>query len=50
MAEQQGKYLAKYLNRTAEMGSDNVQFEYKGKGMLAYVGGHRALVVSKSLF
>ena len=38
VAERQGKWLAKYLNRKTDK-----QFEFSNMGMLAYVGGYTAL-------
>lgn len=42
VAEQQGRYLAKaFLRRAA--GRDDRAFKYRHQGMLAYIGGNRAL-------
>ncbi len=42
VAQQQGKYLARALNRRAQ-GKPVEPFRYKHLGMLAYIGGNRAL-------
>lgn len=42
VAQQQGKYLARALNRLAS-GKPVEPFRYKHLGMLAYIGGRRAL-------
>ena len=42
VAQQEGLYLGKALNRIA-CGERPVPFEYKDLGMLAYIGGRRAL-------
>ncbi len=42
VAQQQGKYLARALNRLAR-GKPVEPFRYKHLGMLAYIGGRRAL-------
>ncbi len=42
VAEQQGRYLAKAFMRRAA-GKEDGSFVYKHQGMLAYVGGNRAL-------
>lgn len=42
VAEQQGAYLAKALNRERQ-GKQVPSFKYRHKGMLAYVGGGKAL-------
>lgn len=44
-AEQEGKYLAQALNAKAR-GEEPKKFQYHHKGMLAYVGGYRALIDS----
>jgi NADH:ubiquinone reductase (non-electrogenic) len=41
-AESQGKYTAKSLNRIAR-GKKPKPFKYRDLGMLAYIGGHKAL-------
>lgn len=42
VAEQQGRYLAKAFRRRAA-GRDDRAFKYRHQGMLAYIGGNRAL-------
>lgn len=42
VAQQQGKYVARALNRRAR-GKHTEPFEYRHLGMLAYIGGGRAL-------
>ena len=42
-AERQGRYLAKALGELAKGGTPD-EFVFKPWGMLAYVGGYRALV------
>lgn len=42
VAQQQGKYLARQFNRMAK-GKTAEPFRYKNLGMLAYIGGNRAL-------
>ena len=42
VAEQQGRYLAKAFMRRAK-GKEDGSFKYRHQGMLAYVGGNRAL-------
>lgn len=42
VAQQQGKHLARALSRMAR-GKEPEPFQYKHLGMLAYVGGKRAL-------
>ena len=42
VAQQEGKYLARALTRRAR-GSPGAPFRYRNLGMLAYVGGNRAL-------
>lgn len=42
VAEQQGSYLAKSFNRRAA-GKEDRDFKYRHQGMLAYIGGNRAL-------
>lgn len=45
VAQQQGKYLAKALRRRAK-GREAKPFHFRPLGMLAYIGGHEALVES----
>jgi NADH:ubiquinone reductase (non-electrogenic) len=40
VAQQQGLFLAKYFNREMKVSES---FKYKNLGMLAYIGGHKAL-------
>lgn len=40
VAQQQGLFLAKYLNREMKV---RESFKFKNLGMLAYIGGHKAL-------
>ncbi len=42
VAQQEGDYLARHLNRIAK-GRSQKPFEYKHLGMLAYIGGRKAL-------
>lgn len=42
VAQQEGKYIAHQLNRMAK-GKPAEPFQYKNLGMLAYIGGNRAL-------
>ena len=43
LAQQQGKYLARALNRSAK-GRDVSRFSFHNMGMLAYIGDNRALL------
>lgn len=44
VAERQGRYLAKTLDHAPPSGKGlPPEFEFKGWGMLAYVGGYRAI-------
>lgn len=47
VAQRQGKYLGKTLNKIAK-GKDVKPFKYKDLGMLAYIGSHKALVNSEN--
>lgn len=46
VAQQQGKYLAKQLNRIAA-GKQPKPFRFRDLGMLAYIGSHKALANTK---
>lgn len=46
VAQQEGEYLGKYLNRVAR-GKEPKNFRYRNMGMLAYIGGKRALADTK---
>lgn len=48
VAQQQGKYLARYLNRRAH-GKPIKPFKYKHMGMMAYIGEQRALADLKNV-
>ncbi len=48
VAQQQGKYLARYLNQLAR-GKTAKPFRYRHMGMLAYIGEHRALADFKNV-
>lgn len=48
VAQQQGAWLGKYFNRIAR-GKDGGEFKYKHLGMMAYIGGHRALADTKNV-
>lgn len=45
-AQSQGKYVGRLLNRIAR-GKEPKPFKYKDLGMLAYIGGHKALANMK---
>lgn len=47
VAQRQGKYLGKMLNRLAK-GRETKPFKYKDLGMLAYIGSHKALANSST--
>ena len=42
VAQQEGRYMARQFNRMAK-GKPREPFQYKNLGMLAYIGGNRAL-------
>lgn len=48
VAQQQGKYLARTLNRLAK-GKTSKSFRFVNFGMLAYIGGHQALADTPGL-
>ena len=48
VAQQQGKYLARHLNRHAQ-GKETPPFKYKHMGMMAYIGEQRALADLKNV-
>lgn len=48
VAQQQGKYLAKMLNRFAK-GKQERAFRFRDFGMLAYIGSHKALANNKQI-
>lgn len=43
VAERQGRYIATCLNEIAKVGSPSKPFTFKSMGMLAYIGGYKAL-------
>ena len=48
VAQQQGKHLARYLNRKAR-GKETKPFAYRHMGMMAYIGDKRALADMKNV-
>ena len=48
VAQQQGAHLAKILNRMLKE-ADSGSFEYRHRGMMAYIGGRKALVDTKNV-
>lgn len=48
VAQQQGKHLARYLNRKAH-GKETKPFAYRHMGMMAYIGDKRALADMKNV-
>ena len=48
VAQQEGKHLAKILNAALDSDADMGPFNYKHRGMMAYVGQQKALVDTKN--